>query len=389
MKPVHMVAVALMLGSLATGEALAQEADSSDRFCKKPSFNVREGETHEGDLYIVAPQNLNIYGTHRGDLIGYAGMTKIKGVVEGDVILAGSNLDVDGEVMDSVRYVGSMASANGTIHGDLIVMGAHLTLGPTARVTGDVIVWAGGIEMLGTIEGELRFTGGKVEIGGTVHQDTILEADEIRFGDGAQLLGNLTYHARKELDPELTGSVTAGEVVFEEKRDDDEEDEPWLTTSSIMWHLWANVAALLVGIVVVALFRGEAPRLTERVGRESVMATLIGFGTFLMVPTASALAIVLLVSLPLGVIALGAFLIALYLAKIPVALWLGDRILRLAGAASPSPFAAVVVGVVLLYLLFALPFHIGFILWLVTTWLGLGATLLAVRDHRQPAAPTV
>ena len=79
----------------------------------------------------------------------------------------------------------------------LVLMAALLVPLESARAQ---LTLAGGIEMLGTVEGELRFTGGKVEIGGTVHRDTILEADEIRFDPGAQLMGNLTYHARNELE---------------------------------------------------------------------------------------------------------------------------------------------------------------------------------------------
>ena len=48
-------------------------------------------------------------------------------------------------------------------------------------------------------------------------------------------------------------------------------------------------------------------------------------------------AVFLVVSMPLGLISLTVYFIALYLAKLPAALWLGGRLLSLAGAPNASP----------------------------------------------------
>ena len=105
---------------------------------------------------------------------------------------------------------------------------------------------------------------------------------------------------------------------------------------------------------------------------------------FLVVPAACLLAILLVISLPLGVMTLGVFAITLYLAKLPVALWIGERILASVGRPGASPFLALAIGLVLLYLVFAIPFYVGFLLKLAATWLGLGTIILTRRNRTQP-----
>ena len=62
-------------------------------------------------------------------------------------------------------------------------------------------------------------------------------------------------------------------------------------------------------------------------------------------------------------------------AKIPVAVWAGGRLLAWAGRPDASPYLALLIGVVLLYLLFQSP-YIGWLIWFIATWLGLGTMVL-------------
>ena len=92
--------------------------------------------------------------------------------------------------------------------------------------------------------------------------------------------------------------------------------------------------------------------------------------------------------MPVGVAAALLFGLALYAAKLPIAVWIGDRLLGLAGRPGASPYAAMATGILLLYLLFAIPF-VGWLFWLAATWLGLGVMVVPGRrylDSRASAA---
>ena len=89
---------------------------------------------------------------------------------------------------------------------------------------------------------------------------------------------------------------------------------------------------------------------------------------------------VTLVGLPIGIATALLFGLALYAAKLPIAVWIGDRLLGLAGRPGASPYAAMALGVLLLYLLFAIP-YVGWLFWLAATWLGLGAMVVSGRRY--------
>ena len=96
--------------------------------------------------------------------------------------------------------------------------------------------------------------GGEVVIGGEVGGDARLEADAVRLLDGARLLGDLTYTSRKELDQE-PGATVAGETRFHVKEEDEEDDDPWFSVLGMFLRIWCMLAAMVVGLVIVALSR--------------------------------------------------------------------------------------------------------------------------------------
>ena len=152
----------------------------------------------------------------------------------------------------------------------------------------------------------------------------------------------------------------------------------------MLW-FWQVLAALLTGIVVVAALRGVVERLVASIAEETTLGALLGFTAFLLVPVAAVIAMVTLIGMPIGLAAALLFALALYAAKLPIAVWIGGRLLGLAGRPGASPYAAMATGIVMLYLLFAIPF-VGWIFWLAATWLGLGAMVVTGRRYLDSGA---
>jgi cytoskeletal protein CcmA (bactofilin family) len=260
----------------------------------------------------------------------------------------------------------------GAIDGDLLIGANRARLLEGAQITGNV--WAAGaiIEIDATVDGDVRAVGGEIIIGGTVRGSAYLRADRVSLAPGAHIDGDLTYRARTPLTPDEVARV-AGTVRANPLVDDGlEGGTPW---SAIFW-AWQTVAALLAGILVVALFRGFLLAVASVIPEKATVGTLLGFATFLIVPILSVVAMVTLVGFPIGLIAALLFLVTLYVAKLPVAVWAGGRLLALAGRPNASPYAAMSIGILLLYALFATP-YLGWLFWLIATWLGFGALILS------------
>ncbi len=349
-------------------------------------FSLPAEQSYDGDLYIFAGDT-QISGEVHGDLVVWSAAVRITGNVDGDVIVGAGQIDISGNVSDTIRIFGSTANISGRVDGDVVFMGAMLNIQQSAHITGNVVSCGGVLSNQGTVDGDLTFTGGEANLDGTIGGNAKIEADAVRLGPQSAIQGDLTYTSRKDLDM-AEGAIVAGSTTSLEKPKREKKVASGIL--GVGWWIWKTLAAMLVGVVLIALVGRAVPTLTDTVGGEAVMGTLIGFGAFLFVPVASFVAIVLIIPLPLGVLALTLFGIALYLAKLPVAVWIGTRLLSLTGKSVPSPYLAFPVGLLTLYGAFAIPW-IGNVVWIAATWLGLGAMILATRaavqTRRREAEP--
>ena len=371
-KMMRTVSTALSLAVALAGATAALEAQS---FRGGNAVTIPSGEVHEGDLYTGA-ESVRVDGRLDGDLIAGSNRVLVHGRIDGDVFATGNTVDLRGPIGDSTRVAAQTLTVDSTIDGSLLAAVAQLILTDDARIAGGIVAAAARVEIDGTVGGDVRLAAGGIVIRGTVDGDANLTADRVDLAPGARITGDLQYEARTPLSPEAAALVD-GEVRYEEPPDDEAEGgTPW---GWVFWFL-QTLAALLTGIVVVALFRGVVQRLAGSVAEQNTLSALLGFAAFLLVPVAAGIAMVTLVGLPLGLATALLFGVALYAAKLPVAIWIGDRLLSRAGRPDASPYAAMALGVLLLYLLFAIP-YVGWLFWLGATWLGLGAMVVSGRRH--------
>ena len=139
-------------------------------------------------------------------------------------------------------------------------------------------------------------------------------------------------------------------------------------------------ASFLFGCAMLAVFSAHEPKVTQTIRTDALRCTGIGFVSIL-VTIAVCLSAILLITIPFVAIYLVAYVVAAYLAKIPVAIWLGrlffEKINRPTG-----PYRALFVGLALLYVVFMIPFALGVLAQIAATLLGLGAMTMTYLAHR-------
>ena len=367
------LALAIVFGG-APAPAEAQSVEVGD------VLTIASGEVREGDLY-AAGEAVQVDGRLNGDLVAGARRILVDGAVDGDVFAAGNTIDLRGPIGDSTRIAGQILTVDTTIDGDLLAGGEELHLTENASVAGGLTAAASLVEIDGTVGRGARVAAGEIIVRGTVNGNANVIADRLDLAPGARITGDLDYRARTPLSPEAAAQVE-GDVRYEEPVEDPEDGGGGF---GFLFWFWQLLAALLTGIVVVAALRGVVERLVASIAEETTLGALLGFTAFLLIPVAAVIAIVTLVGLPIGVAAVLLFGLALYAAKLPIAVWIGGRLLGLAGRPGASPYAAMAVGILLLYLLFAIPF-VGWLFWLAATWLGLGAMVVSGRRYLDSGA---
>ncbi len=354
----------------ASTPAAAQETEAG------AVVTVPSGEVREGDLY-AAGEAVRVLGRLAGDLVAGAQRVIVDGQVEGDVFAAARTVDLRGAIGDSTRVVGEQVIVDATIDGDLIAGANRVQILQSTVIRGGVAAAASSLEIDGTVEEDLRAAAGELVLRGTVRGDANVIADRLDLAPDARIEGDLDYRTRIPLSPEAAARV-AGAVRYEEPIDE-HEDDGGAAWGFLFW-TWQAGAALLAGLLAVALARPLVQQLASAIAGETTLGALLGFGAFLIVPVGAAVVMMTLVGLPIGIIAMLLFTVALYVAKLPIAAWAGDQLLARAGRPDASPYAAMAVGILALYLLFEIPW-LGGLFWLAATWLGLGAMVLSGRRY--------
>jgi hypothetical protein len=147
--------------------------------------------------------------------------------------------------------------------------------------------------------------------------------------------------------------------------------------------------ALLFGCALIALFGAHEPNVVGAIRTDALRCAGVGFVSVL-VTIAVCLSVILIITILFIPIYLLLYAVAWYLAKIPVALWIGRTIFGKLDKPT-GPYLALLVGLVVLYLIFAIPI-LGWVAWFAVSLLGLGAMItvyLAQRQARKalPQAP--
>jgi hypothetical protein len=130
------------------------------------------------------------------------------------------------------------------------------------------------------------------------------------------------------------------------------------------------------------------PAVEAAIEHETLASFGVGFVLAIPLPVAAVIVCILVVTIPLSMITLALWGIGWYAAHLAVSVWLGRRILSLAGSGDPSPYLGLLIGLVVYKLVLWIPF-LGFVVYFLTVFLGLGALLLGARSYLRPGTASV
>jgi cytoskeletal protein CcmA (bactofilin family) len=415
------------------------------------AFEFREGDTVvigagevvEDDLYVGAG-TFTLDGTVKGDLIVFGGTIEINGTVEGDLIAAGQTITVRGTVADDARIAGmaltldseaqvgddvvaagfSIEGKKGSsVDGDFIYGGYQALL--AGDVAQDLTVGVGGLQLSGSIGGDVKAEVGETEEGPPPtffmsFMPNVPAMPSVPLGltvdEGAQIGGKLDYTSASEWS--VPGGVVAGAITRHEPEVEVEVEEEVVVSPArraadwFLRHLRRLITLLLVGLLIVWVVPGWTKRVAGALQAKPLPS--LGWGVVSIAVFILALLVILIatiiVAVILGIITLGGlagttawtgiltmallvffFSIAVtYITKVVVS-FLGGRLIlaRLKPDWAEGRIWPLVVGVVLFIVITAIPI-LGWLVNLVVVLLGLGALWLLGRDaYRQRRAVPV
>jgi len=344
------------------------------------TVNVTQNEVVDGDLYVIG-RSIIIDGTVNGDIFGIGQEITISGTVNGGVTLVGETLTLNGQVAHGARLAGETINVNSSIGRDIAAAGATLKVGGTAEIAGDLVLGFGTAYINGHVNGNIKGGGGEVTITNGVGGNVDLAVDKLTITSAANIEGDLVYTSENEAiiqsGAQLSGSTTHN--VPERPA----EPSPF---SVARGKLLGFLMILVIGIIVILLATERVSAMADSIRNKPWPSLGWGALVLFVTPIAALIVICTIIGLPLGLIALALWGIAIYLSQIPVGFLIGRLIIRRNGEIESRGLmiGALALGLVILLVLGLIP-YIGWLVMLLTIMFGLGSLVVLVARLRAKA----
>lgn len=328
-----------------------------------------------GDVYS-AGASVQVDEPVAGDAVLAGGTILLTESVAQDVLAAGGSLTLTGRIDDDLRAAGGSITVTDNIGGDAILAGGTVTFSAGSVVGGNAWVAGGVLRLSGTVQRDIRAAGGEVVISGTVNGDADIYSESLEVRPGTVIDG--TLHYRGPNPPKIAEDARIGEVVYTKGAGF---ERPGMSIvsgllASLVFFLSLAVCALLLAWLVPNMSREAANH-----ARTRMLASLgVGILTVIVTPIVVAVLFALLVTGPLGVALVAAYILVLVLgALIAVSClggWLRRRFMAARSEGAGVQILSVLVAALVYWLVGLVPF-IGAVIVMLAFVTGVGALILS------------
>lgn len=344
------------------------------------AVTITADEIIEDDLFIGG-ETVTVEGTINGDLYAAAGMVTVSGRVNGDVLAAGGMVDISGVIKDDLRVAGGNITIHKASIGDnMTVFGGNISVDEQTKVGGSVVFGAGLVDSSAEVGRGVLGGSGTMTLDGKVGKSVVVGVGALSLGPKAQITGDLTYTSDEEAEisekASISGSVSR---LLPAKAEVSRGLPAVMKQIGLGFKLWSYFAALIIGVLILIFFRKPSEKIAFNILEKPWQSLLFGF--LFLVLSGPALILLMLsgIGFPLALILGGIFLLELYLTKIFVGILFGRSVAEFLGRKELNIYLSLALGLVIYYLLTALPI-IGFFIFLATLIFGLGAIFSYKRE---------
>jgi cytoskeletal protein CcmA (bactofilin family) len=327
------------------------------------------------DDLIIAGNTIKSSAIIKGDFFSASYRLVQNGIVEGSVIAFAKDVDISGQVNGSVSGFGQNINVNGKVNRNLIGFCSALNIKPDADIGGDVTAFGGELTLDGKIGKGLRGSVGTLIISGIVNGDVSVKADKIILMPTAKILGDFKYKSKNQAKIE-SGAFVSGQTFWtKEEAKKEKKPKDVFTLKSLITEILFLLALMITGTVLTLIFKKNAYQ-TKRAVTASFLKSLgWGFVFMVCIPIAIVFLIVTILGIPIAIISLFAYAALVYIAKIPVATALGEKVIKAFGKqGEPSLIPSMLLGLIILTILLNIP-YLEWLIYFIVIFTGFGAIL--------------
>ncbi|MFC3195876.1 hypothetical protein ACFODZ_16600 [Marinicella sediminis] len=297
--------------------------------------------------------------------------------ISGSLHVFGRMVRSEGAVGQDAYLSGYQVTQSGTVNGDLTVSGIKVNVGD---VHGDLRASGRIVDLTGNVWGYALLAGDEVNVNGQVTGDVSIKAEELAFGKGAQIEGQLTIFES------VMGAAEVPTNVIEEERITRRDVSEWeAATGDVTFWDWRNALlkffiAVLIITAFAAWFAAIVPRkladLRRHILQRPFWSILLGVLAMSVIIGSTIILMITGYGMQLIPINLAIWFIAVLTGYVVGTYAIGVGVLLLVNRPEPNSFKtraiAAATGAITVVLLFMLP-YVGWLLFLSILFAGLGA----------------
>lgn len=255
------------------------------------------------DDLVAAGRSVSVDAPVAGDVVAAGLDLRITAPISGDALLAGFDVAVKGAIEGDLAAIGFDLSLLSDVAGDALLNAAELTIGPTAHIAGDLVANGGEVTLSGQVGGDAHLTGDRVIVAGQVAGDLEVTSGMLELRPGAAIQGDLRHNGPMAV--EVPAGVEIGGTVRHHFQSAPEGGP------TILGSLGKALALFLLGVALLWLLPGPVLRAADTMPRHPLRHLLLGGAILLLSPILLGLLMVSVIGIPLGVLMLGLWLLAL------------------------------------------------------------------------------
>ncbi len=321
------------------------------------------------DTLIAGADTVVVDGVINGDLIAGARRVLIHGTVKGDVVIFAQKVEIPGTVTGNIFAFAQSLEIRGHAENNLYGWIQSLYLPSNAQIDGNAVIGASDATFDGAVMKDVLAFAGAIDMNGSVGRDVTVRTGRLMLSDQARIGGNLSAHVENLKHIDIASGASIGgkkeiHLIHHKSR--------FITPKFYFWKAVKILGALLVGLLFWLLAPAFVTSSTQAI-RSWGRSLGLGFAILVGTPVAIVILCITLIGLPLGIIGLLLYLLGLYLGVIVVGLHIGRLLIRPTTVSTAGFLLSLLVGLIILSIVFELPYGIGLLAELVVFCFALGA----------------
>ena len=363
--------------------------------------SVTIAEEMQDDVYL-AGESISINAIVDGDVVVAGSEIVVRDSIQQDLIVAGGEILVNGYVKDDIRAGAGQIILDNTVGDDVVVFGGEVFITEDAIIHGNLIIFSGEVELYGDVRGEVKASGGFLNLRGKVAENVSLQggriwidgevsgtstlvAEEITIGDNARFYGDVAYWS-EDGEVDFGDSLVNVRAIYDEALKEDVEGVSWegLGLATLWFWIFYVISAFLILLLLNWAFGNVFRKATDQ--PEDFFWKGFGYGLIYLigVPILVVSCFVILVGIPIGLFILAFYVFSIFFGHLVAAVMTAHYVNRKRnGALSFWGIVFLSLGIAVVLRLFTVIPILGWLISLVVLAITYGVLLVTFLSDRK------